>query len=176
MKPILFLLFLSATCYGQQELTVLPIGLIDKNGVMDMNRYAPVSEVNSALQTAQAATTTANNATNRVAALEVKVNSMSGGGTGGELSPKDITASTYTVTQSDANTPLRFLNKCTVTFSSQIKVPFSCRIQMAGGQVTFIGTNIQSKFNYKRIQTTNAWVRVTAVYNGILAIDGDLKQ
>lgn len=161
MKYIIFLLLLiTSTAYGQ-DLTVTPTGII-KNNTLDFGVYAlktEVTELQAALYT-----------------LQVKVNSMSGGGTGGELSPKDITASTYTVTQSDANTPLRFLNKCTVTFSSQIKVPFSCRIQMAGGQVTFIGTNIQSKFNYKRIQTTNAWVRVTAVYNGILAIDGDLKQ
>lgn len=161
MKYIIFLLLLiTSTAYGQ-DLTVTPTGII-KNNTLDLGVYAlktEVTELQAALYT-----------------LQVKVNSMSGGGTGGELSPKDITASTYTVTQSDANTPLRFLNKCTVTFSSQIKVPFSCRIQMAGGQVTFIGTNIQSKFNYKRIQTTNAWVRVTAVYNGILAIDGDLKQ
>lgn len=159
MKYILFLL-ITSTAYGQ-DLTVTPTGII-KNNTLDLGVYAlktEVTELQAALYT-----------------LQVKVNSMSGGGTGGELSPKDITASTYTVTQSDANTPLRFLNKCTVTFSSQIKVPFSCRIQMAGGQVTFIGTNIQSKFNYKRIQTTNAWVRVTAVYNGIVAIDGDLKQ
>ena len=157
---LLFLLLITSTAYGQ-DLTVTPTGII-KNNTLDFGVYAlktEVTELQAALYT-----------------LQVKVNSMSGGGTGGELSPKDITASTYTVTQSDANTPLRFLNKCTVTFSSQIKVPFSCRIQMAGGQVTFIGTNIQSKFNYKRIQTTNAWVRVTAVYNGIVAIDGDLKQ
>ena len=157
---LLFLLLITSTAYGQ-DLTVTPTGII-KNNTLDFSVYAlktEVTELQAALYT-----------------LQVKVNSMSGGGTGGELSPKDITASTYTVTQSDANTPLRFLNKCTVTFSSQIKVPFSCRIQMAGGQVTFIGTNIQSKFNYKRIQTTNAWVRVTAVYNGIVAIDGDLKN
>ena len=160
MKNLLFLLLITSTAYGQ-DLTVTPTGII-KNNTLDLGVYSlktEVTELQAALYT-----------------LQVKVNSMSGGGTGGELAPKDITASTYTVTQSDANTPLRFLNKCTVTFSSQIKVPFSCRIQMAGGQVTFIGTNIQSKFNYKRIQTTNAWVRVTAVYNGILAIDGDLKQ
>ena len=160
MKNLLFLLLITSTAYGQ-DLTVTPTGII-KNNTLDFGVYAlktEVTELQAALYT-----------------LQVKVNSMVAGGTGGELSPKDITASTYTVTQSDANTPLRFLNKCTVTFSSQIKVPFSCRIQMAGGQVTFTGTNIQSKFNYKRIQTTNAWVRVTAVYNGILAIDGDLKQ
>lgn len=160
MKNLLFLLLITSTAYGQ-DLTVTPTGII-KNNTLDLGVYSlktEVTELQAALYT-----------------LQVKVNSMSGGGTGGELSPKDITASTYTVTQSDANTPLRFLNKCTVTFSSQIKVPFSCRIQMAGGQVTFIGTNIQSKFNYKRIQTTNAWVRVTAVYNGIVAIDGDLKN
>ena len=161
MKYIIFLLLLITSAAYGQDLTVTPTGII-KNNTLDLGVYSlktEVTELQAALYT-----------------LQVKVNSMSGGGTGGELSPKDITASTYTVTQSDANTPLRFLNKCTVTFSSQIKVPFSCRIQMAGGQVTFIGTNIQSKFNYKRIQTTNAWVRVTAVYNGILAIDGDLKQ
>ena len=161
MKYIIFLLLLITSAAYGQDLTIKPTGIIT-NSTLDLGVYSlktEVTELQAALYT-----------------LQVKVNSMSGGGTGGELSPKDITASTYTVTQSDANTPLRFLNKCTVTFSSQIKVPFSCRIQMAGGQVTFIGTNIQSKFNYKRIQTTNAWVRVTAVYNGILAIDGDLKQ
>ena len=161
MKYIIFLLLLITSAAYGQDLTVTPTGII-KNNTLDLGVYAlktEVTELQAALYT-----------------LQVKVNSMSGGGTGGELAPKDITASTYTVTQSDANTPLRFLNKCTVSFSGAIKVPFSCRIQMAGGQVTFIGTNIQSKFNYKRIQTTNAWVRVTAVYNGIVAIDGDLKQ
>lgn len=94
--------------------------------------------------------------------------------------PRTITASVYQIISTDNGQVLLFPNKCIISISSSIQMPFNCDIIQQGatntGQVQISSTsNTNSISGWKRIKSQYGKVSITEVANGIFNLNGDLK-
>lgn len=116
-----------------------------------------------------------------ISGLNTRVTFLESAGSGGQVTPTPtpVTTSTYTITQADNNGTLLIKNKCTISFSITIAMPFTCKIIEQGatnaGQVSFTGINITSGNSWKRIKYQYGKIDAIATSTGMINISGDLK-
>ncbi len=89
------------------------------------------------------------------------------------LIPREITASTYTITADDYNRDVVLINACTVTIPSELFRGFKCKVWRRGGEVTLAG-NFVSFNKLKRIQQQFRYAEVLQDSRGFI-VTGWLK-